>query len=319
MDDVLKDTNHKAKATTNTPVKGAVGFKWDKKDGKSKKWYPQGVTGDWDTKPGATGTNHKFIAVSWYDKSGKSKAGTRVTLVNYDNPKKPVYRHVLLVEPTKNGKNFKPVKSHAGGLTVAGDKLYVADTKKGVRVFNLNNLWRTAPGATKKVGLDSNGKAHAAGYKYALPQVGSYTPVKKDMRFSSISIDHSTNSLVAGEYQKKQAGKPANERVVRWRLNDDGTLHSVGGVAKSTDTRRVSHPAMQGVLTQGDKSVMTTSAGQKQPGHIVRESVGKAAKSTSLGAAGPEDLSYDPETDRAWTQTEYPGNRAVFGIPHAFR
>lgn len=60
----------------------------------------------------------------------------------------PRYRHLLLVEPQGSGDtvSFKPARTgsgtslHAGGIVWLGDKLYVADTTQGFRVFDLSRI-----------------------------------------------------------------------------------------------------------------------------------------------------------------------------------
>ncbi|MGI5180200.1 hypothetical protein ACQEVZ_28135 [Dactylosporangium sp. CA-152071] len=82
-----------------------------------------------------------------------------------------------------------------------------------------------------------DGKAYAADYRYAIPQIGYYTPQVKPperpLRISSISLDRSSspNSLITGEYKKDRGGvnspKPANARIVRWDLDGDGKADQI--------------------------------------------------------------------------------------------
>ena len=88
----------------------------------------------------------------------------------------------------------KPVKTHAGGLAWREDWLYVADTNKGLRLFDL----RRFSGRT-------------------LPQAGWYRPESKDLRFSYASVDDAAGALLVGEYRDKARGRAAGALAVRAR------------------------------------------------------------------------------------------------------
>ena len=50
---------------------------------------------------------------------------------------------MLLVDPTgtKARPNYRAIDSHAGGIAWYGNYLYVAETNRGVRVFDLRNIF----------------------------------------------------------------------------------------------------------------------------------------------------------------------------------
>lgn len=108
------------------------------------------------------------------------------------------YRHVLLVEPDAT-RGFKPVTNHAGGLAWVDSYLFVADTSRGVRVFDLSRILQvsSAAGCSARCGV-SSGVACAYGYSYVLPQVGAYvfpTGLSSSCRplFSFVALDRSTS------------------------------------------------------------------------------------------------------------------------------
>ncbi|UWP86637.1 hypothetical protein [Dactylosporangium fulvum] len=318
LTDVIQDVNHSAKAPCGVPpTADSVRFCWNDEDNAGTTWIPQGLTGSWDADADGRWNGHQVIAATWYDDRGVdgTNRGSRITFVNYDEPGKPEYRHVLLVVPDRDG-SFHAAKSHVGGVAWVGYRLYVADTD-AIRVFDLHNIWRTrADSSHKKIGMD-DGKAYAADYRYAIPQIGYYTP-DRPLRISSISLDRtsSPNSLITAEYKQDRDGvhspRPANTRIVRWNLGKDGKLAATSSAAYVTSRANVN-----GAITYGDKPefVLTSSEFNRRPAWIHRATVGTSSRYTSVRLGGPEDLTYQPQGSRMWTLTEYDGRRSVFGIP----
>lgn len=70
--------------------------------------------------------------------------GARVAFVDVTGA--PKYRFALLVEPkgTVAAPDFAPVLVHAGGMVWFGNLLYVADTSKGFRVFDMSRMLQVA-------------------------------------------------------------------------------------------------------------------------------------------------------------------------------
>lgn len=160
VSDVFDDGNHKM--TTDSNGKKA----WEKTanfdDQNTSKWVPQGISSTADALDAGTYEGKDGWIVSWHRDDDKS---VRVTFVNRANDK---YRHALLVYPDADD-DFKEVPVHAGGIMWYGDTLWVVDTKNGIRVFDMNNIWEVGSG--DKVGKNSPGKYSAAGYKYVIPQI----------------------------------------------------------------------------------------------------------------------------------------------------
>lgn len=166
--DVLKSANHQmTKQDTGSWAyeKPVEALKWEAKAGfndfATTKWVPQGLTSTADADISGKWEGKDAWVASWHNKGDTS---VRVTFVDRSNSNK--YRHVLLVEP--DGKdNFAAVPIHAGGILWYKNKLYVPDTNRGVRVFDLDNIWNVEAGS--KVGKDGD-KYTAQDYAYVIPQ-----------------------------------------------------------------------------------------------------------------------------------------------------
>lgn len=175
VSDILDSGNHKVTKVTSSsnPKPGGTwvdAYKWsatsDFNDFGTSKWVPQGISGTWDAYDAGTVEGRKAWVVSWHNADDTS---VRVTFVDRETLK---YRHVLLVEPKKKTDGqvtFDAVPVHAGGIMWYGDTLWVVDTWKGVRVFDLKNIWKVSIG--DGVGRTSSGTFTAQNYAYVIPQV----------------------------------------------------------------------------------------------------------------------------------------------------
>ncbi|TCP56841.1 hypothetical protein EV191_101788 [Tamaricihabitans halophyticus] len=324
--DVLADANRDGSdLCKDTGIDGAVGFCWNDGDDATSEWYPQGISGSWDADPSGEYEGQRAMFTSWYHKGDK---GARVSLVDYNDPQAPKYRHLLLVEPTAED-DFAQVKVHAGGIAWVGDYLYVVDTGWGVRVFDLNHLWQTEADPDKnQIGKGSDGKYYAYDYRYVLPQVGSFTqdekgscnppPSNQDapLCFSWVGLDRSTSpaSLLTGEFFYEQ--EPGG-RMARWPLDPNtGKLQGENGVTKPENVYASPHISMQGGVSADGTFLMSSSRGQNERGYLYKAQVDQESSSSRV-PEGIEDLSYDPADGHVWSLTEYPNNRAVIGIPNA--
>ncbi len=138
-------------------------------------WIPQGVTTSADA-----GSGRDALLVSWYDKRTAPAKGVRVSFLDAATNR---YRHVLLVYPTADG-SYEIVGRpqggiHAGGIVWHGNRLYVVDTTRGIRVFDLRQIFdlgRSPAGDTAdatKIGRHGD-TYYGFGYRYVLPQVGAW-------------------------------------------------------------------------------------------------------------------------------------------------
>jgi hypothetical protein len=311
--DVIASVNHDAHPLTGNPgiapVSGvAAGFQWTPVDEKIPGWYPQGLTTSWDAVPGGTYAGHRIVLASWYSTAtGNGDQGVRLTFVNVDNPARPTYRHVLLVQPSGT-LDYQPVRNlHAGGIAWVGNLLYVADTHNGLRVFDMNNLLKVDPTGTA-IGCAS-GTCSAATYKYVLPQVDLYKqPASQPATFSFVSLDRATSpmSLVTGEYRDRQAGG----RLIRWKLAP-GSNRLQSGRAWTAFTMGMAN--VQGALSTGRRFLLSTSHATAA-GQLFSAPIAAPSRSYSW-ASSPEDLSFAPDTGLVWGLTERPGARVVFAVP----
>ena len=159
VDEVVADANHEMTITGGK-------YKWPtKKDDDefdNESWYPQGISSSVDAGDAKYNKNHLFL-VSWYAKKDEEK-GVRISFIN-TSVAPPKYRQVLLVEPTGTSSkpSFKTVHVHAGGIAWYGNLIYVADTDNGVRLFDVEHIWKVKDG--DGAGRQSNGDYHAYGYR----------------------------------------------------------------------------------------------------------------------------------------------------------
>lgn len=212
------------------------GFRWDDEDCRSEEWFPQGIDGRGDV-----------LLVSWYS---KLHGAARLSVLDTAAGR---YGHVALV-----GADGAPVKTHAGGIAWREDLLYVADTTRGLRVFDLTRL---------------------AGGK--LPQAGWYRPVAKGLRFSYASVDEGSGSLLVGEYTDKVPGA----RLVRWPFAPGGLLAQ----EPASDAWVTAHSNIQGAVVLGDRLLLAASNGKIRPGTLTATPFAENAAQRRWGV-GCEDL-----------------------------
>ena len=211
------------------------GFQWDRDDCETHDWYPQGIDG-----------RDGVLLVSWYSKRDGS---ARLSVVDVEAGR---YGHVALVTP-----DGKPVKTHAGGLAWREDLLYVADTSRGLRLFDLTRF----VGAT-------------------LPQAGWYRPAK-GLRFSYASVDHDAVGLLVGEYTDKVPGA----RLVRWPFAPGGLLAQEPAEAAWV----TAHANLQGAVAVGGRMLMAASRGPVREGKLTASPFDETAAHRRW-ATGCEDL-----------------------------
>ena len=294
---------------------------FDKKDTTPRSWVPQGVTTVSDAAAGERWAGGgRPILVSWHD-SGKA----RLTFVNPDGR---TYRHVLLVAPVmKKGRaTYSDIGIHAGGIAWYGNKLYVADTRHGVREFDMRHIYdlsKSKAGSTGHsgwVGLHG-GKYYGHGFRYVMPQTGSWEFANGKvgatcrgtgpLRMSWIAIDRTTwpHSLIAGEYCRP---KWATGRVVTWRLE---ALAGAGPVNPSWGAGLPADQIQGAVRTHGRWWFTQSHAGKR--GTLLTTtptSRGWSKVKRRTVSYGPEDLSCHRGQHRIWTVAEHAGKRALWGF-----
>ena len=148
-------------------------------------WMPQGVTTVADAQADERWGDRQAVLVSWYDKRLGDEKGVRVSFLD---PETGLYQHVLLVYPyvaenedptyeiLQTPQNGDRPRIHAGGIAWYGNYLYVADTVRGIRVFDMRyifDLETAGNGNTTdrhQIGLHG-GNYYGFGYRYVMPQV----------------------------------------------------------------------------------------------------------------------------------------------------
>ncbi|MGV9339629.1 hypothetical protein [Streptomyces sp. NPDC003688] len=341
---VIADTNRNAVHLTSAPNTAKAfqtGFAWDSGDQAVTYWVPQGVTTSADAYGNGLypdGGTNKVVLVSWYfDDATATDKGTRLTFIDYSNASAPTYRHVLLVEPvlTDTGEySFNPLRKHAGGIMWYGNLLYMVDTFKGLRVFDLNTLFQVATAETEVCGLHTDGSYYGYGYKYVLPQSYAYDNAGTYLRYTTIGLDRasSPDSLVVSEYSyagivdysdKAFIGngtKIETPKVVRWDL--DYTNRRLRELT-STEAVTVNQEKIQGVVSRNSKHYLSVSGGETTKGTLRTFTSGSDTTTAVCDLAiGCEDLSYHSSGATGWAfsesviwnATEYDGTRYVYAV-----
>jgi hypothetical protein len=346
--------NPNAVESTNKPqIVRSICF--NEGDNETTDWYPQGVTTVADMQADQRwGDSPQQLLVSWYDHNGTTDGvkGVRISFVSRSTG---AYRHVLLVYPKVNSNSDVTYESlrvsqdpdddgyntalHAGGILWYGNYLFVADTARGFRMFDMRRIYdlgASANGSTQDaslIGLQGT-TYYSLGYRYVMPQVGSWTHTAAtgttcsssdgSPQFSYISLDRSgTHHLVAGEYCG--GDEAANGRVAAWPIAASFT--SSGELITDTDYRWNADAAynlpdsnVQGATRFSSRWYLSrshgfTSAGTLYTTNAVSSSTGtlQIASSKALGI-GNEDLSHwpggtqtTPTLGEIWTVSEHPG------------
>ncbi|MFC5829464.1 hypothetical protein [Nonomuraea insulae] len=302
MEAVLANANRTAKRKGAAGTMGRMSpkpaewYAFDDKDQATTDWYPQGLTGSDDS--GNIGI--PAFLVSWYF---RPEAGERGIRVSFLSPQSLKYQHALLVVAKPDG-SYGPIDIHAGGIACFGDLLYVADTVRGLRVFDLNNLLdlRTVQndlGESGRIGRHG-GKLHAFGYRYIVPQTDFWKVAQAGPHFSFVSIDRggATPRLITGEYRESDPGG----WVARWGLDLRG--------GEPEDAFVLGHPKIQGAASRGGKWYLSQAADSVTNGKLLVHE-GETLKTRPF-PIGPEDLSV--QGGRLWSVTEFKNKRTIFGV-----
>lgn len=310
--DVLADANRDASELDRLSKVADFrqGFKWNLEDTLSTKWWPQGITGSGDATATGLVDGKRVLLVSSYDKGDR---GVRIALTDITNPKDVKYRFALLVTVRDdNGRpELDPVPVHAGGLVWYGRYLYVPDTGRGFRVFDMERILRVPDGGDN-IGFNaSTGKYSAADYRYVIPQVNDYQlSASCKIVFSFASLDRSTtpHSMISGEYKKGNEG-----RLVRWYL--DPATDKLAAPFYAREAHFAQQTRIQGALSwKGTWWVQSAAQSLPFDGELYR--LGKNARSKGFEQPpGVEDLYHDPTTGLLWSATEFPGFRYVWAAP----
>jgi hypothetical protein len=172
VSDIIADLNH-GNSVASPGIKNLVAstaYRWEEtadfNDQDTEKWYPQGITTSADSYASGVYEGKKVQIVTWHsDNYDDGKRGARVSFVSPGGKGSGrKYRHVLLVQ-TKGNDDFQTIKGlHAGGIAWYGNLVYVVDTTGGLRVFDLDHIYKV-DGDIKDDAGKVGSKYGAYGYK----------------------------------------------------------------------------------------------------------------------------------------------------------
>lgn len=313
--DVLGDLNRTATTVSGATV-GATGFSrgfaWDADDEGKAWWIPQGLSGSFDATATGTVAGKKVVAVTWYydlaaHPGSTGEKGIRLSLADVSGGTVR-YRHLLLVLPKVVGgrADFDPIDIHAGGVAWVGDKLWVADTGRGLRMFDLSRIFQVA---TDKDSVGWDGATYQGGlYKYVVPQAGAWIDGSKcNPVFSFVALDRSTATLVTGEY----SATAITGRLLRWPVD-----LATGALAPTTYAEGawvMGQRQVQGAVTRGGAFYLSSSAPAAGAGVLYAAREAKKTLSYKWVDA-PEDLMFDGVGNQLWSASEALNARYVFAV-----
>ncbi|MGV9775146.1 hypothetical protein [Streptosporangium sp. NPDC003464] len=309
LDTVLAKANRVAVRKGSTGA-GAFGtmrprpvdwYCFEASDNAVREWYPQGLTCASDAGIGAG-----VYVVSWYYKPETgAERGVRLSFLDTATLR---YRHVLLVRARADG-DIAPINIHAGGIAWYGGLLYVADTTRGMRVFDTRHIFEVDGDDKTTIGR-KGGVHNAFGYRYVMPQTGAWTSAGGAL-FSFAAIDRTTptDTLISGEYVDAPG---ATGRVARWPLESDGSLRADGGVASALDAYRLPAAKIQGALSHEGTWYLSQAAGASKNGALIVVGDTLAKRPYPVG---PEDLTCVRDSRTLWSVTEFAGRRVIYGVP----
>ncbi|MFE1440145.1 hypothetical protein [Streptomyces sp. NPDC058739] len=255
-----------------------------------------------------------------------NQKGVRVSFVQRRPDGTVKYRHVLLgwaYTNTSDHISFDGVHSsegstisdedmqnglHAGGMVWYGHYLYVADTRNGIRIFDMEKIMDLDPNGDGKagdeMGADTDGvkttsdvenktKAgrhnnvwYSFGYRYVMPQVAAWkfkaTQSNPSRAYkcvstgapkaSYLSLDRSMNPdrLIMGEYCRPASGYPSPGRIASFPVKE---LEQRSGEVTAEGWANylpMTNGGAQGALAMGENLYINQSAGHNAPGNLWR-------------------------------------------------
>ncbi len=327
---VLGDLDRTARAVRVPAPAATWGFRWDREDGSSRRWWPQGITTSSDAATGDSGglvDGRSVLVTSAYSQrvDGVSM-GARLTFVDLSDPAAIRYRHVLLVEPflrDDGSVDVRPVSVHAGGIVWHGRHVHVAGTTRGFSSFDLDDVVRVPAGDTTRLRVRDTAPAtvDAYGFRYLLPVRFTYdaraASGTEKLRYSFVSLDRSTSpaELVAGEYGRADM----TTRLARYEIDPVTSQLRADhdGACRPSVLEEGGVPGMQGATSVDGTWYVTTSRGRYRLGSVWVGRPGALVEHRRQLPVGPEDIAYWPERDQLWSLSEYPGARFVYAMPRS--
>lgn len=328
LSDVLLDLNRTAVTISSAQLPGGVagfksGFRWNDGDEAVEYWIPQGLTGSADaTAQGTLGGHQVLLVASYYNKDADpgstAEKGVRIAVVDV-SVSPPAYRFALLVDPVAGQiPSFAPITIHAGGIVWFDKYLYVADTSRGFRVFDLEHIFQVS--TTKDtLGYDAATQTYQAhSYKYVIPQINLYKHASAcGPIFSFVALDRSTTppSLISGEYCNgtTACGGAFDGRLFRWPLDPATGRLAPPKTTYPANAYYAGQANVQGGVAHAGTFYLSSSAPAGAGGALYVIPAG--AKSTTFSwVDSPEDLIYDGSKKRIWGLSEGLSQRYVFSV-----
>lgn len=306
-------------AVPGDPPSVELAFRWEDSENDKTTWVPQGITGSPDADPSGLVEGRRWAVTSFYfDEDADpdlAPKGVRLAFVDITDPAAPAYRFVLLVAP-EPGPSWSAIPIHAGGIAWVGDLLYVADTFHGLRVFDLNRIFR-ADTSEDVIGCDTE-SCKAGLYAYALPQIGAYdlsSPCLPAQRFSFVALDRSASPplLVTGEYcSTTSCDDPLGGRLVRYPIDPVTGLLAGTDRTWSTDAWYAGETQLQGAVSVDDTFLLSSSEPAGGAGALYR--VDPSGRATLGWNDSPEDVMVDIVERQLFGLSEAVGERYVFAM-----
>ena len=319
---VLADLDREA---VSLPVRDTVAsraYGWAREDDRDARWWPQGITSSADAASDEAYDGRALLLTTWYSKVVRGVGmGARITVMDVTDPDRPRYRHVLLVRPRfepGDRLRIRPVPAHAGGVVWRGRHLHVADTRRGLYTFDLDDIVPVWPHPPDVLGPHVGSGVAGFGHRYALPvryeHVAHTGAGARGVRYSFLSLGHAEGptQLLAGEYARN--GAPT--RLLGYDVDPSTGLlvTDPAGSARPSVLHGAGTARMQGAVRVDDRFYVTTSNGRRGRSSVWAGEPGSLVQHEGILPPGVEDVCYWPSQNQLWTSTEYPKGRVVLAL-----
>ena len=298
----------------------ARGIRWNTDDETTSQWRPQGIAGF--KKNGV-----RYLVISWYARNAGAYKGSRITLMDISPSSSTYlkYRHILLVQPNVPSSatdytqlnTYAPLNIHAGGLAYFNDKLYIASTNLGMRIFDLNKIIEVTTGsaASTRCGETSGGTLYAFNYRYILPQVGYYDINGGANPFSTVQVNDAGDALWTAQYYAGSSSSSIVPKTYGFPIDASGTVQGAGITTVTPKNSLFSggHAhGMQGIFRKGNRTWLSCTGSPSNSygsnARLARYTDGASNTVRYRWPYGAESLYYEAEFDYLWCLTEYEPN-----------
>ncbi|MCM4162334.1 MULTISPECIES: hypothetical protein [unclassified Arenibacter] len=298
----------------------ARGIRWNSGDETTASWRPQGIAGF--KKNGI-----RYLLITWYARNASDYKGSRITLLDISPSSSTylMYRHILLVHDvipssvsgyTQYG-SYAPLNLHAGGVAYFNDKIYIASTNLGMRVFDLNKIVEVSTGSSTstKCGQDSGGNLYAFNYRYILPQMEYYDINGGANPFSTIQLNEEGNEFWTAQYSHGSASSSVVPKIYGFPIDSNGTVLNSGieyFIPKNSLFADDHAHGMQGIFRKGSRTWLSCtgspSSSYGSTARLARYTDGASNTVRYRWPYGAESLYYEKQYDYLWSLTEYEPN-----------